>query len=345
MADNKEKLNQAAENAEEVKAVENTVSETKEAVETTEKAVSDKVETAEETVETSAPAPKKKMKSMKAARAAYSALVYVVVTFFSILAIIPFAYMITNATWDTYTITTSLKIWPNFSNLIGQTVKNYHSLVDRATFSFAVGFRNSFVISVSSTALSDYFSALTAYGIKVYDFKGRKPLFAMIVGVMMVPSAVNITGFYRLMHSMNLLGTLWPLILPAIAAPATVFFIKQYLDSSLSLEIIEAARIDGANEFFTFNRICLPLMMPAISTQAIFSFLGSWNNFFAPSILLVTSETKTLPLMVAALYGDRYTDMGAVNLGLSISVVPIIIVYCFLQRYIISGVSAGGVKE
>ena len=119
MADNKEKLNQAAENAEEVKAVENTVSETKEAVEKTEKAVSDKVETAEETVETAsenAPAPKK-MKSMKAARAAYSALVYVVVTFFSILAIIPFAYMITNATWDTYTITTSLKIWPNFGNL------------------------------------------------------------------------------------------------------------------------------------------------------------------------------------------------------------------------------------
>ena len=86
-------------------------------------------------------------------------------------------------------------------------------------------------------------------------------------------------------------------------------------------------------------------MIPALSTQAIFSFLGSWNNFFAPSILLTRSELKTLPLMVASLYGDRYTDMGAVNLGLSISVVPIIIVYCFLQRYIISGVSAGGVKE
>ena len=349
MADNNENLNKVTDKVEEVKASEAAVSEKEEAVkETVEKASEKASEVSEETAETtseSAAAPKKKMKSMKAARAAYSTLVYIVVGFFTILAIIPFVYMISNATWDTYTITTSLKIWPNFGNLIGQTVKNYHALVDRATFSFAVGFRNSFIISVSSTTLSVYFSALTAYGIKVYDFKGRKTLFAMIVGVMMVPAAVNITGFYRLMHSMHLLGTLWPLILPAIAAPATVFFIKQYLDSSLSVEIIEAARIDGANGFFTFNRICLPLMMPAISTQAIFSFLGSWNNFFAPSILLVTSETKTLPLMVAALYGDRYTDMGAVNLGLSISVVPIIIVYCFLQRYIISGVSAGGVKE
>ena len=286
-----------------------------------------------------------KLRSLSAARAAYSALVYIVVAFFSVLAIIPFVYMITNATWDSSTITSTLKLWPNFKNLIGQTSQNYHTLADRSSFSFAVGFRNSFAISISSTALSVYFSALTAYGIKVYEFRGKKTLFAFIVGVMMVPTAVNITGFYRLMHNMNLLGTLWPLILPAIAAPATVFFIKQYLDSSFSLEIVEAARIDGAGEFFTFNRICLPIMMPAISTQAIFSFLGSWNNYFAPSILLTKNEIRTLPLMVSSLYGDRYTDMGAVNLGLSISVVPVIIVYCFLQRYIISGVAAGGVKE
>lgn len=289
-------------------------------------------------------APEQKYKSMTAARAAYATLVYVVVAFFSILAIIPFVYMITNATWDSNTITSSLKLWPNFKNL-GQTITNYHTLTDRSTFSFAVGFKNSFLISISSTALSVYFSALTAYGIKVYEFKGKKALFAVIVGVMMVPTAVNITGFYRLMHTMHLLGTLWPLILPAIAAPATVFFIKQYLDSSFSLEIVEAARIDGAGEFFTFNRICLPIMMPAISTQAIFSFLGSWNNYFAPSIILVKNEIRTLPLMVSSLYGDRYTDMGAVNFGLSVSVVPVIVVYCFLQRYIISGVAAGGVKE
>ena len=286
-----------------------------------------------------------KLRSKSGSIAAYSALVYIVVIFFAILAIIPFWYMFMNATWDSYSIQSGIKLWPNFAHLGEQVKANWEYLSNRSTFSFALGFKNSILITVSSTALTVYFSALTAYGISVYDFKGRKLVFTIIVGVMMVPTAVNITGFYRLMGSMGLLGTRWPLILPAIAAPNTVFFIKQYLDTSLSKEIIEAARIDGANEFYTFNRVCLPIMVPALATQGIFSFLGSWNNFFAPSILLTKQELKTLPLMVSMLYGDRYTDYGAIYIGLSASVFPIIIAYAFLQRYIIQGVSAGGVKE
>ena len=286
-----------------------------------------------------------KLRSKSGSIAAYSTLVYIVVIFFAILAIIPFWYMFMNATWDSYSIQSGIKLWPNFAHLGEQVKANWEYLSNRSTFSFALGFKNSILITVSSTALTVYFSALTAYGISVYDFKGRKLVFTIIVGVMMVPTAVNITGFYRLMGSMGLLGTRWPLILPAIAAPNTVFFIKQYLDTSLSKEIIEAARIDGANEFYTFNRVCLPIMVPALATQGIFSFLGSWNNFFAPSILLTKQDLKTLPLMVSLLYGDRYTDYGAIYIGLSASVFPIIIAYAFLQRYIIQGVSAGGVKE
>ncbi|MBR3533148.1 MAG: carbohydrate ABC transporter permease [Clostridiales bacterium] len=286
-----------------------------------------------------------KLRSKSGSIAAYSALVYIVVIFFAILAVIPFWYMFMNATWDTYSIQAGVKLWPNFGHIIEQVKANWAYLSNRSTFSFALGFKNSLIITVSSTALTVYFSALTAYGLSVYEFKGRKTIFTIIVGVMMVPTAVNITGFYRLMNAMGLLGTRWPLILPAIAAPATVFFIKQYLDTSLSKEIIEAARIDGAGEFYTFNKVCLPIMVPALATQGIFSFLGSWNNFFAPSILLTKQELKTLPLMVSMLYGDRYTDYGAIYIGLSASVFPIIIAYAFLQRYIIQGVSAGGVKE
>jgi len=286
-----------------------------------------------------------KLRSKSGSIAAYSALVYVVVIFFAILAVIPFWYMFMNATWDTFSIQAGIKLWPNFGNLFGQLKANWAYLANRSTFSFALGFKNSLIITVSSTVLTVYFSALTAYGLSVYEFKGRKLIFTIIVGVMMVPTAVNITGFYRLMGGMGLLGTRWPLILPAIAAPSTVFFIKQYLDTSLSKEIIEAARIDGAGEFYTFNRVCLPIMVPALATQGIFAFLGSWNNFFAPSILLTKQELKTLPLMVSMLYGDRYTDYGAIYIGLSASVFPIIIAYAFLQRYIIQGVSAGGVKE
>ena len=286
-----------------------------------------------------------KLRSKSGSIAAYSALVYIVVIFFAILAVIPFWYMFMNATWDTYSIQAGVKLWPNFGHIVEQVKANWAYLANRSTFSFALGFKNSLIITVSSTALTVYFSALTAYGLSVYEFKGRKTIFTIIVGVMMVPTAVNITGFYRLMDAMGLLGTRWPLILPAIAAPATVFFIKQYLDTSLSKEIIEAARIDGAGEFYTFNKVCLPIMVPALATQGIFSFLGSWNNFFAPSILLTKQELKTLPLMVSMLYGDRYTDYGAIYIGLSASVFPIIIAYAFLQRYIIQGVSAGGVKE
>ena len=286
-----------------------------------------------------------KLRSKSGSIAAYSALVYVVVVFFAILAIIPFWYMFMNATWDTFSIQTGIKLWPNFGHIFEQLKANWTYLSNRSTFSFALGFKNSLIITVSSTVLTVYFSALTAYGLSVYDFKGRKTVFTLIVGVMMVPTAVNITGFYRLMNAMGLLGTRWPLILPAIAAPSTVFFIKQYIDTSLSKEIIEAARIDGAGEFYTFNRVCLPILVPALATQGIFSFLGSWNNFFAPSILLTKQDLKTLPLMVSLLYGDRYTDYGAIYNGLSASVFPIIIAYAFLQRYIIQGVSAGGVKE
>ncbi|MCH4154246.1 MAG: carbohydrate ABC transporter permease [Saccharofermentans sp.] len=285
-----------------------------------------------------------KLKSKSGSIAAYSTLVYVVVIFFSILAILPFWFMFMSATWPTSVLTRVIKLYPN-PNLFKQLPENWTKLTERATFSFPRGFYNSFVISISATVLTVYFSALTAYALSVYNFKGRKVLFAVIVGVMMVPTAVNITGFYRLMNAMNLIGTKWPLILPAIAAPSTVFFIKQYLDTSLSKEIIEASRIDGAGEFYTFNRICLPIMTPALATQAIFSFLGSWNNFFAPSILLSRPEDKTLPLMVAQLYGDRFVDYGAIYVGLSASILPIIIVYAFMQRYIISGVAAGGVKE
>ena len=285
-----------------------------------------------------------KLRSKSASIRAYSILVYVVVIFFSILAIIPFWFMFMNATWDTISIQRGIKLWPN-PNAFKQLAINWNNLKERSTFSFAVGFKNSFIISISSTALTVYFSALTAYGLTVYNFKGRKTIFAIIVGVMMVPTAVNITGFYRMMSTMGLLGSKWPLILPAIAAPSTVFFIKQYLETSLSMEIVEASRIDGAGEFYTFNRICLPIMIPSLATQGIFSFLGSWNNFFAPSILLSKNEDKTLPLMVAQLYGDRYTDYGMIYMGLSASVLPIVVVYAFLQRYIISGVAAGGVKE
>jgi multiple sugar transport system permease protein len=273
---------------------------------------------------------------------ARSALIYIVVGFLAILSIFPFYFMFMNSTWSSDDILREMRLSPGSFD---QLKENLRLMNERTEFDFAIGFKNSFIISTAATFLVVYFSSLTAYGIKVYQFKLRNAAFLFIMLVLMVPAQVSITGFVTLMMDMNLIGTKWPLILPAIAAPGVVFFIKQYLDSSLSVEIIEASRIDGANEFYTFNRICLPIMLPAIATQAIFSYVGSWNNYFTPSIILSKLEDKTLPLMVAGMYSDRVVDFGLIYTGLSVSVLPLIIVYIFLQRFIIQGMAAGSVKE
>lgn len=281
-------------------------------------------------------------KSLSASLRARSVMIYAVVGFLALLSIFPFYYMFMNSTWTNFEIMSKLRLYPGS---IRQLAVNIGKLSGRTEFSFPIGFKNSLIVSTAATVLSVYFSALTAYGIKVYNFKLRNAAFLFIMLVLMVPSQVSITGFIKLITQMNLMGTKWPLIIPAIAAPATVFFIKQYLDSSLSLEIIEASRIDGASEFYTFNRICLPIMIPALATMGIFGFIGSWNNYFTPALVLSKMQDKTLPLMVAQLFGDRFTDYGQIYTGLSMAVLPLIVVFAFLQRYIIQGVSAGSVKE
>ncbi len=283
-----------------------------------------------------------KLTSLSASLRARTVMIYVVVGLLALLSIFPFYYMFINSSYSSYHILKQMNLLPG---TIKQLVMNIKSLSGHPEFNFAIGFENSLIISTAATFLSVYFSALTAYGIKVYQFKLRNAAFLFIMVVLMVPAQVSITGFVTEMMSMNLIGTKWPLIIPALAAPGTVFFIKQYLDSSLSLDIIEASRIDGANEFYTFNRICLPIMVPALATMAIFSYVANWNNFFTPSIILSRLQDKTLPLMVYGLYSDRFTDYGQVFAGLSISVLPLIVVYLFLQRFIIQGVSAGSVKE
>ena len=135
------------------------------------------------------------------------------------------------------------------------------------------------------------------------------------------------------------------MIIPTIAAPAVVFFMKQYLESTFSIEIVEAARIDGAGEFRTFNSIVIPIMKPALATQAIFQFIAQWNNLFTPSILLTTDTKKTLPMFVQLLTSDQFrVDYGVVYIGLFVTVIPLIVVYLLLSKYIVAGVSLGGVK-
>jgi multiple sugar transport system permease protein len=223
-------------------------------------------------------------------------------------------------------------------------VNNFKILTGK-TFDPLKGFYNSAIISTGATACAVYFSTLTAYALVAYSWKMRQAFFTLILSIMMIPAQVTSIGFYKFMYQIGLTNNLLALILPAIAAPATVFFMRQYMLASLPLELVDSARIDGSGEFRTFNSIVLPIMKPAMATQAIFTFVASWNNLFLPLILLTNNDKYTLPIMVSLLRGDIYrTEYGAVYLGLALTVLPLFIIYFLLSKYIIAGVALGGVK-
>ena len=266
--------------------------------------------------------------------------IYVVCICLAILSILPFWIMIVNATRSTTQIQQhAISMIPS-----GYMMRNLSILLGKS-FNPMVGFMNSLIISACSTGIAVYFSTMTAYGLVVYDWRLRRPFFSFIMAVMMIPAQVTMIGFYQMVYRIHMTNQLSMLILPALASPAMVFFMRQYMMPALSLEIVQAARIDGAGEFFIFNKIALPIMKPAIATQAIFSFVSSWNNLFTPLVLLTNKEKYTMPIMVSLLRGDIYkTEYGSVYLGLALTVLPLIIVYLLLSKYIIAGVALGGVK-
>ncbi len=267
--------------------------------------------------------------------------IYIVCSILAILAIAPFLVMLINSTRSTAQIMAHA-----VSFIPGKELWNNVKLLrTKKTFNALLGMKNSFIISASVTVLTVYFSSLTAYAIYAYDWKLKKAFFSLVMGIMMLPGTVTMIGFYRACYQFHLVNNRLMLILPSIAAPMTVFFMRQYLEGALSMEIVESARIDGAGEFRTFNTIVLPIMKPAMATQAIFAFVGSWNNYFLPMILLNKKESYTMPIMVALLNGDIYkTEFGCIYLGLSMTALPLIIVYLLLSKYIISGVALGSVK-
>ncbi|MCT8137045.1 carbohydrate ABC transporter permease [Anaerobacillus sp. CMMVII] len=265
---------------------------------------------------------------------------YALLIMLLIISFIPFYMMIINATRSTADI-----LRHGFTLLPGSSLlDNYNVLL--SYMDVWKGFRNSLFIAVSVTVLSSYFSALTAYGFAVYKFKGSSILFVTVLVLMMVPGQLGLIGFYDLAKTLGILDSYIPLIIPSIAAPFTVFFLRQFIVSTLHPSLLEAARIDGAGELRIFHQIGFPIMMPAIATMGIFTFIGSWNNYILPLVVLFTPSKYTLPVMMGALRGSQVeSNIGAMYLGIAISVVPIMIMFLFLSKYIISSISAGSVKE
>lgn len=280
------------------------------------------------------------MKNYQQQKFTQQLVIYGFMIVFGLVAVVPIWLMLINATRSTAQINEGISLFPSV-----YAMANWKILTGRG-FKLALGFKNSLTISMFVTLFSVYFSSLVAYGIHVYRFKGRQILWNLIMMLIMLPASLSFIGFVQFMSKAHLMNSYIPLIIPSIASAATVLFMKQYMDSVLSFELIEAARIDGAGEFGIFNGIILPVLKPALATQAIFAFVGSWNNFMTPFVLLSSTEKYTLPMLVQMLRGDIYrTEYGGIYLGIAVSLIPIIIFYAFMSRYIISGLTMGSVKE
>ena len=235
-----------------------------------------------------------------------------------------------------------------FSALPGKYfLENLKNVANDGSFPMFRGILNSVIVSSCSAALCTYFSSLTAYGLYAYEFKARKVAFTFIMAILVMPTQVTAMGFLRLVTKMGLYDSLLPLIIPSIASPAVFYFMYSYLQSSLPLSLVEAARIDGSGEFHTFNRIVIPIMKTAIAVQAIFTFVGSWNNYFVPALIIQSKSKMTVPILIATLRGADYMnfDTGKIYMMITVAIVPIIVVYLLLSKYIIAGVTLGGVKE
>lgn len=280
------------------------------------------------------------MKS-KAAQRAWSIFVHVILIALSFLCLFFFYILIVNATRS------HAELQRGFSALPGKYfLENLKNVANDGTFPMFQGIINSLVVSACSAALCTYFSSLTAYGLYAYDFKMKKAAFTFIMAILVMPTQVTAMGFLRLITNMGMYDSLLPLIIPSIASPSVFYFMYSYLESSLPLSLVEAARIDGSGEFRTFNKIVLPIMKPAIAVQAIFTFVGAWNNYFVPALVIQSKDKMTVPILIATLRGADYMnfDMGKIYMMITVAIVPIILVYLILSKYIIEGVTLGGVK-
>lgn len=266
---------------------------------------------------------------------AYSVLIIV-----SFLCLFWFYALFINAT------RTNGELTRGFSLIPGRAlIKNWNSMLHCA-LPVMSSMKNSLFISVTASFLCSYFSIMTAYGIHAYCFKGRKLFYTLMIGFMMIPRQVTVLGFVSLVDKMKLMDSFIPLIIPEIASPIVFYYMIKYMESTLPMSLVEAARIDGASELFIFNRIVLPLMRPAFAVQMIFKFVESWNNYFIPAMILHDDRKKTMPIVISLLRSANFADFdnGLIYMVIAFSILPSVIIYLFLSRLIISGITSGGIK-
>jgi ABC-type glycerol-3-phosphate transport system permease component len=208
-------------------------------------------------------------------------------------------------------------------------------------------FINSVVVAASSTFVTVLFSAMGGFAFAMYRFPGRTALFSILLATMMVPFTAGIIPWFFMMSSFGWINNFLGLIVPSAASAFGIFWMRQYAANNLPISLLEAAKIDGMSEWRSFFKIGVPLLRPGMSALAIMGFVGNWNNFLTPLLLLRDASVQTLPLMLRYMSGDpvRGTDMGSLMLANTLAVLPLFIVFLCASQYFMSSLTAGAVKE
>ena len=264
--------------------------------------------------------------------------IYVLLTLGLILMVIPFLWMLLSSLKNTAELALVPPTWiPQ-----APTLNNYYRLFNN--FNFPPYFLNSLILGVSITGLNLIFCSMLGYALAKLKFGGKNALFVLVLSTMMVPTAVTYVPLFVLMSKLHLVNTLPAVILPEAATAFNVFFMRQFM-LGIPEELLEAGRVDGASELFLFWKVALPLSGPALATVGILTFLGSWNDFFWPLIVLTSDQKYNLPVALATFaIGQHGSDNGLLLAGAVIIVLPILVVFLLLQRYITQGIAMTGLK-
>lgn len=228
------------------------------------------------------------------------------------------------------------KLWP-----VDSSFEAYRTLFTRLDF-LRISLNSAFIAAVSVT-LQLSTGALAAYAFSRLRFKFREAIFLAYLATLMIPFQVLLVPLFVEMKLFGLLNTYWAAILPTMASAFGIFLMRQAFNQ-VPVQLDEAARIDGAGHFRIFFQVLLPNIKPALATFGIFAFMGSWNNFLWPLVVLRKPELQTLPVALANMQGQFITQWDVLMAGSVISIIPMLLIYVFAQRYVVQGVASSGIK-
>lgn len=264
---------------------------------------------------------------------------YVVLLVIAFFMIAPFYMMFVMSTLSTneiYSFPPHLVFGSNLS-------RNFKNMMDQ--IDIVKAFLNSCIVTFSSTFLSLLFCSMGGYAFATYEFPGKKKLFALLLGTMMIPFTAGIIPWFIMMAKLKWINTYWALIVPGCANAFGIFWMKQYCQNNIPVSLREAARIDGCSEWIIFFKVIAPILVPAYSALGIMQFVNTWNDFMQPLMILRKSSMLTLPLALKTMVSDRGNDYGAIMLASTCAVLPLLAAFLCASKFFMSGLTAGAVKE